>query len=83
MTMTQYLSNYLFEKYEDESIFAASQCGLPVSTSTNPESVASMVDDADITLTSLRIICNYIGDAFGKSAILSEEVVHNLGTGYI
>ena len=56
MTMTQYLSNYLFEKYEDESIFAASQCGLPVSTSTNPESVASMVDDYNITLTILITI---------------------------
>ena len=42
-----------------------------------------MVDYANITLTSLRIICNYIRDAFGKSAILPEEAVHNLGTGYI
>ena len=29
--MTQYLSKYLFEKYEDEEMFATSQCGLPVS----------------------------------------------------
>ena len=42
-----------------------------------------MVDDANITLTRLRIICNYIRYAFGKSAILSEEAVHTLGTGYI
>ena len=42
-----------------------------------------MVDDANITLTILRIICNYIRDAFGKRAILPEEAVHNLGTGYM
>ena len=42
-----------------------------------------MVDDYYINLTSLRIICNYIRDAFGKSAILPEEAVHNLGTGYM
>ena len=41
-----------------------------------------MVDDANITLTSLRIICNYIRDAFRKRSIL-PEAVHNLGTGYI
>ena len=40
-----------------------------------------MVDDANITLTSLRIICNYIIYAFEKRAILSEEEVQNLGTG--
>ena len=58
--MAQYLSKYLFKKYEDEAIFDDSQCGLPVSTSMNPESVAAMFDDAKINLTSLRIICNYI-----------------------
>ena len=42
-----------------------------------------MIDDDNITLTSLRIICNYIRYAFGRSAILPEEAVHNLGTGYI
>ena len=42
-----------------------------------------MVDDSNINLTSLRIICNYIRDTFGKSAILPEEAVHNLGTGYM
>ena len=42
-----------------------------------------MVDDANITLTILRIICNYIRDAFGKRAILPEEAVHNLGIGYM
>ena len=42
-----------------------------------------MVDDANINLTSLRIICNYIRDSFGKRAILSEESVQNLGTGYM
>ena len=50
--MAQYLSKYLFEKYEDEEMFAASQFGLPVSTPMKPESVAVMVDDANITLTS-------------------------------
>ena len=68
----------MFEKYEDEVIVSASQCGLPVSTSMNPESVSDMVDDAKITLTILIIICNYIRDAFGKRAILPEEAVHNL-----
>ena len=41
-----------------------------------------MVDDENITLTILRIICNYIRHAFGKRAILPEKAVHNLGTGY-
>ena len=49
----------------------------------NPESVASVVDDSNITLTSLIIICNYIRDAFGKRAILPGEAVQNLGTGYM
>ena len=48
-----------------------------------PESVSSVVDDANITLTSLRIICNYIIDAFGKCDILPEEALHNLGRGYM
>ena len=48
-----------------------------------PESVFPMVDDANIMLTSLRIICNYKRDAFGKRAIFPEEAVHNLGTGYM
>ena len=42
-----------------------------------------MIDDTNITLTSLRIICNYIRDAFGKRAILPEEAVNNLGSGYM
>ena len=42
-----------------------------------------MFDDANIKLTSLRIICNYIRGAFGKRAILPEEAVHNLRTGYM
>ena len=63
--------------------FFASQWGLPVSASINPESVSDMVDDANITLTSLIIIYNYIRDAFRKRDILPEEAVHNLGTGYI
>ena len=41
-----------------------------------------MVDDANITLTVLRIICNNIIDAFGKHAILPEGAVNNLGIGY-
>ena len=56
MAMAQYLPKYFLEKYEDEAFFAASQCGLPVSTSVNPESVGTMFDDANITLTILRII---------------------------
>ena len=44
--MAKYLSKYLFEKYEDEAIFAAYQCGLPVRISMKPESVVTMVDDA-------------------------------------
>ena len=42
-----------------------------------------MVDDANMMLTSLRIIFNYIIDTFGKNDILYEEAVHNLGTGYM
>ena len=49
----------------------------------NPESVAAMVDDANMMLTSLRIICNYRRGTFGKRAILPEEELHNLGTGYM
>ena len=56
MAMAQYLSKYLFEKYEDEAIFAASRCGLPFSTSMKPESVDAMVYETNITLTSLKII---------------------------
>ena len=41
-----------------------------------------MVDDANINMTSLIIICNYIRAAFGKRAILTEAV-HKLGTGYM
>ena len=42
-----------------------------------------MVDYANITLTGLRIIYNYIIDAFGKRDILTEEAVYNVGTGYM
>ena len=42
-----------------------------------------MVDDSNITLNILIIICNYIRYAFGKRAILPEEAVNNLGTGYM
>ena len=83
MAMAQYLSKYLFEEYEDEAIFSNSQCGLPISTSMKPESVAAMVDYSNLTLTSLIIICNYIRDEFWKRAILPEESVDNLGTGYM
>ena len=72
MAMAQYPSKYLFEKYEDEVIVATSQYGFPVSTSMNTESVSTMVYYANITLTSLIIICNYIRYAFGKRAILPE-----------
>ena len=42
-----------------------------------------MVDDSNIMLTSLIIICNYIRYAIGNCAILPEEAVHNLVTGYM
>ena len=42
-----------------------------------------MVDDSNIMLTSLRIICNYIRYSFEKRAILPEEAVHNSLTGYM
>ena len=83
MAMAQYLSKCLFEKYEDETIFAASKCRLSVSTFMSTESVADMVNDSNITLTSLRIICNYIRDEICKRAILPEKAEHNLGTRYM
>ena len=83
VAMAQYLSKYLFEKYEDEAFFDAYQCGLPVITSINPYSFAAMVDDSNITLTRLIIIYNYIIYAFGKRGVLPEKTVHNLGIGYI
>ena len=83
MAMAQYLSDYLFDKYEYEAIFVASWCGLPVRTSMKTESVSAMVDDSNITLTSFRIICYYIKHLFVKRAILPEEAVQNLGTGYM
>ena len=49
----------------------------------NLESVAVVVDDANIILTSLRMICNYIIDAFGKRDVLPEEAVHTLVTGHM
>ena len=48
-----------------------------------PESGATMVDDANIMLTSLKIICNYIRDSFRKFWCLPKEAVHNLRTGYM
>ena len=42
-----------------------------------------MVDGANIILTSLRIICNYIIYTFWKRVILPEEEVYNLGTDYM
>ena len=81
--MAQYLSKYFFEKYEDEEKISASQCWLPVRPSKKPLSVAFMVDVANITLTILIIIWNYIRDAFGKRATLPEYAVNNLGTGYM
>ena len=65
MDISQYLSKYFFEKYKDEAIFAAYKYGLPVSTSMNPESVAVIVDDDNIKLTSLIIKSNFIRDTFG------------------
>ena len=43
-------------------LFEASQCGFPVVTSMNQESFSDMVDYANITLTILIIIFNYIRD---------------------
>ena len=48
-----------------------------------PESVAAMVEDTNIIMTILIIICNYIRGAFGKRDILPEDAVQNLGTGYM
>ena len=79
MTMEKYLSKYLFDKYEYKEIVSASKCGLTISTSMKPESVAAMVVDTNITLNSLIIICNYIRDTFGMRAILPGAVYH-LGT---
>ena len=56
MAVAKYLSNYLLEKYEYEAIFAASKCGLTVSTSVKTESVAAMIYNGNIFLDSLRII---------------------------
>ena len=42
-----------------------------------------MVEDANIILTCLSIICNNRRYAFEKRDILPEEEVHNLGTGYM
>ena len=56
---------------------------MPIIPSNNPEPVVKLFDNYNIYLTSSRIIFNYIIDAFGKRAILPEEVVHNLGTGYM
>ena len=70
--MAQYLSKYLFKKYEDEAIFVASQCELPIINSTKIKTIASMVDDANITLTRSIIICNNIRNSFGKRDILPK-----------
>ena len=72
VAMTQSLTIFS-EKYEDEAIFAASQCGLPVRTSMKPESVSAMVNDVNIMLTRLIIIYNYMRYAFEKRDILPEE----------
>ena len=77
--MSQYLSKYLFNKYEYEAIFATSQYGLSVRIFMNPELVSDVVDDSKTTMTILRIICNYIIDTFGKCSILPEEAMHNIG----
>ena len=42
-----------------------------------------MVDYVNIILSILRIIRNYKRYAFRKHAILPEDAVHNLGTGYM
>ena len=83
MSIAQYLLNYLFEKYKDEAIFDVCQYGLPVSTSVKLESISVIVYDANIALNSLRIICNYIRNAFGKRNILPKEAVHDLVTGHM
>ena len=70
--MAQYLSNNLFEKNLDEETCASSLYMLLVSTAIKLESVSAMFDDANITLTRLIIIWNYIGDTFGKRGILPE-----------
>ena len=42
-----------------------------------------MVDDSNIINTSVIIICNYIRGTFVHRDILTQEAVHNLGTGYM
>ena len=42
-----------------------------------------MVDDANIMLTNLRIICNYRQYAFGERDILPEEAVKKFKKGYM
>ena len=49
----------------------------------NSKSVSNVVDDANIMLTSLIIICNYVIYGFGKRAILPEDVVNILGTSHM
>ena len=63
----------MFEKYEYEAFVAAFQCELSDGTSMKPESVAILVNDANIMLTSLIIICNYIRDSFDKRDIYLKK----------
>ena len=67
MAVAQYLYKYSFEKYEDGAIFAASKFGFPVITSMTPESVAAIIYFSNITLTTFRIICNYIKRCIGET----------------
>ena len=69
MATAQYLSKYLLEKCDYVAVFAASQCGLSVSTSMKPESVAVTFEDYNKMLTILIIICYYIKYELGKSDI--------------
>ena len=63
----------MFEKYEYESFVAAFKCELSVGTSMKPESGDTMVDDANIMLTSLIIICNYTIYSFRKRSIYLKK----------
>ena len=44
-------------------------------------SICHMADNANIILSILRKICNYIRNVSGKHAILPEYAVQNQGTG--
>ena len=55
---------------------------LSFSISLKPESVASNIDTDNTIMTKIRIIYNYIRDAFVENENLTKEAVQNSLTGY-